>query len=100
MRNFAKRGDAVAVPDLTEVQSDGYERFLQQLAKGPDERDIQTLGLESLLREVFPIESYDGTMKLEYVYYVAGGAPVHARRVPRTASDLWASVPHWRSAQA
>src|SRR5690606_28781074 len=27
------------------------------------------LGLEALLREVFPIESYDGTMKLEYLHY-------------------------------
>jgi len=68
IRNFAKVGDGIAVPDLTEVQSKAYERFLQ-LAKGPDERDLH-LGLESLLREVFPIESYDGTMQLEYVHYV------------------------------
>jgi DNA-directed RNA polymerase subunit beta len=27
------------------------------------------MGLEGLLREVFPIESYDGTMKLEYLHY-------------------------------
>ncbi len=67
VRNFAKRGDAVNVGDLTEVQSAGYERFLQ-LGKGPDERDI-SLGLEALMREVFPIESYDGTMKLSYVNY-------------------------------
>jgi DNA-directed RNA polymerase subunit beta len=52
---------------LTALQLSGYERFLQ-LSKGPDERD-PTLGLEALLREVFPIESYDGTMALEYVHY-------------------------------
>jgi len=68
VRNFSKRGDAIAVPDLTQVQRDGYERFLQN-GKGPDERDIQ-IGLEALLREVFPIESYDGTMRLEYTRYV------------------------------
>ncbi|CAG0976202.1 DNA-directed RNA polymerase subunit beta [Phycisphaerales bacterium] len=67
IRNFAKRGDAVPVPDLTKVQADGYERFLQ-LGKGPEERE-KTLGLEALLREVFPIDSYDGTMKLEYINY-------------------------------
>src|SRR5262249_53859336 len=44
-----------------------YERFLQ-LDKGPHDRE-KSYGLESLLREVFPIESYDGTMKLEYQYY-------------------------------
>jgi DNA-directed RNA polymerase subunit beta len=56
------------VPDLTKLQSEGYERFLQ-LRKASDERDI-SIGLESLLREVFPIESYDNTMKLEYVNYI------------------------------
>jgi DNA-directed RNA polymerase subunit beta len=67
VRNFAKRGDAVEIPDLTKVQADAYERFLQ-LGKGPDDRNIQ-IGLEALMREVFPIDSYDGTMKLEYVNY-------------------------------
>jgi DNA-directed RNA polymerase subunit beta len=68
VRDFSKRGDAVPVPDLTQVQSEAYARFLQQ-HKGPHERD-KSLGLESLLREVFPIESYDGTMRLEYLYYL------------------------------
>ena len=67
VRDFSKRGDAIAVPTLTEVQSESYKRFLQ-----PDldskKRDTH-LGLESLLTEVFPIESYDGTMRLEYLYY-------------------------------
>ncbi len=66
-RNFSKRGDAMEVPNLTQVQSDAYERFLQ-LGKGPDERDVH-IGLESLLREVLPIKSYDETMTLEYVRY-------------------------------
>jgi len=68
VRSYAKRGDAIPVPDLTKVQSDAYARFLQ-LDKGPHERD-PAVGLEALLREVYPIESYDGTMQLEYVYYV------------------------------
>ena len=67
IRHYAKRGDAIPVPDLTVVQSDAYERFLQ-MEHGPDERDTR-VGLESLLREIFPIESYDGTMHLEYMYY-------------------------------
>ena len=67
VRDFSKRGDALPIPNLVEVQSAAYERFLQ-LEKSFDERDTGT-GLESLLREVFPIESYDGTMKLEYLYY-------------------------------
>jgi len=67
VRDFSKRGDAVTVPNLTEVQTNGYERFLQ-LGKGPHDREIHT-GLEALLREIFPIKSYDETMSLEYHYY-------------------------------
>ncbi len=66
-RNFAKRGDAVPVPDLVRVQQAAYRRFLQ-VERSRDERD-PSLGLESLLREVFPIDSYDGKMKLEYLHY-------------------------------
>ena len=68
VRNFAKRGDAIDVPNLNQVQHDAYERFLQ-FAKGPENRDVQ-MGLESLLKEVFPIKSYDETMSLEYLHYV------------------------------
>ncbi|MCA9307665.1 MAG: DNA-directed RNA polymerase subunit beta, partial [Phycisphaerales bacterium] len=55
------------VPNLTQVQTDAYERFLQ-LTKHESGRDA-TFGLESLLHEIFPIESYDGTMQLEYIAY-------------------------------
>jgi DNA-directed RNA polymerase subunit beta len=68
VRDYSKRGDGLTVPDLTKIQLDGYERFLQA-RKSPEERD-PSLGLESLMREVFPIESYDGTMALEYVRYL------------------------------
>ena len=67
IRDFSKRGDALPVPVLTRVQADAYKRFLQ-LEKVHDERDTN-LGLEALMREVFPIESYDGSMKLEYLHY-------------------------------
>ncbi|MEM1011804.1 MAG: DNA-directed RNA polymerase subunit beta [Planctomycetota bacterium] len=65
-RSFAKRGDAIEVPDLIKVQIDAYKRFLQQHTP-PNERE--PVGLEALLREVFPIESYDGNTKLDYVSY-------------------------------
>ncbi len=67
IRLYSKRDDAIPVPDLTRVQKDAYERFLQ-LDKSHETRNPQ-LGLEALLREIFPIESYDGSMKLEYLYY-------------------------------
>ncbi len=67
VRDYSKRGDAVPVPDLTTTQVDAYERYLQ-LTKSVEERDPE-MGLEALLREVYPIESYDGTMSLEYIAY-------------------------------
>jgi len=67
VRDYSKRGDATPVPNLTRVQRDGYERFLQ-IEHDPKER-IKDMGLESLLREIFPIKSYDETMFLEYSYY-------------------------------
>ena len=47
------------VPDLVELQTKSYEVFLQE--EVPPEHRTDT-GLESILREVFPIPSYDGTM--------------------------------------
>ncbi|MEC8558879.1 MAG: DNA-directed RNA polymerase subunit beta [Planctomycetota bacterium] len=67
LRDFSKRGDAIPVPDLVRVQQHAYDQFLQ-LDAPHDKRD-KKFGLESLLKEVFPIESYDGTMRLEYLYY-------------------------------
>ncbi len=67
IRNYAKRGDAVPVGDLCQVQTEAYERFLQ-FGKVPEDRD-KLQGLEALLHEVFPIKSYDETMTLEYIDY-------------------------------
>jgi len=66
VRDFSRYGDAVAIPDLIRIQTDSYERFLQ-METDPAKRKQQ--GLEALLREVFPIESYDGNMSLEYADY-------------------------------
>jgi len=66
-RDFSKRKDGLRIPDLVRVQRDAYARFLQ-LETDPDDR-TGDYGLEGLLREVFPIESYDGSMRLEYVNY-------------------------------
>jgi DNA-directed RNA polymerase subunit beta len=67
VRDFSKRGDAIPVSRLDEIQKAAYERFLQ-LDKPYNGRNIE-IGLEALLREVFPIVSYDETMRLEYLHY-------------------------------
>src|SRR4051794_34929497 len=66
VRDFSKIGDAMPIPNLIHVQLSAYQRFLQ---KDTDPAKRKNEGLETLLREVFPIESYDGNLKLEYVSY-------------------------------
>src|ERR1700690_2931162 len=68
-RNFGRFGDAVEVPSLTDVQTKSYDRFLQ-LETHPEEREAA--GLEGVLREIFPIESYDKTLSLDYIKYELG----------------------------
>ncbi len=69
LRNFGRFGDTVEVPPLTDIQLRSYERFLQ-LDIPPEKRELQ--GLEGVLREIFPIESYDKTLSLQYIRYELG----------------------------
>jgi len=69
VRTFGRLGDTIPIPPLTRIQTESYARFLQA-DDPPDKR--QCIGLEALLREVFPIQSYDGNMSLEYICYDLG----------------------------
>src|SRR5256885_4233348 len=66
VRDYSKRGEALPIPNLIDVQIESYQRFLQ---KEVDPAKRKEEGLEALLREVFPIESYDGNLRLEYISY-------------------------------
>src|SRR4051812_45870202 len=68
-RDFGRDLDAVEVPPLTDVQLRSYERFLQ--LDIPHNKRTPT-GLEGVLQEIFPIESYDKKIALEYVKYELG----------------------------
>src|SRR5689334_930501 len=68
-RNFGKIHDEHPVPDLTEIQTRSYDRFLQADFAPEDRSDA---GLEGVFREIFPIESYDKTLKLEYIKFDLG----------------------------
>lgn len=69
IRNFSRSGDTSEVPTLTDIQTRSYDRFLQ-LDVPPEKR--QAIGLEGVLREIFPIESYDKTLSLQYIRYELG----------------------------
>ena len=66
VRNFGKVRDAVEISDLVAIQKRSYGHFLQKDV-APTKR--KCFGLEALFREIFPIESYDKKMYLEYLYY-------------------------------
>ncbi|MCH2113436.1 MAG: DNA-directed RNA polymerase subunit beta [Pirellulales bacterium] len=70
VRSFGTGRVGHQVPDLTEIQTERYERFLQY--NGSNNLKRKVAGLEGVLQEIFPIESYDKTIRLEYLRYELG----------------------------
>jgi DNA-directed RNA polymerase subunit beta len=67
-KSFGKVKDVVPVPNLIEIQSKSFNDFAQ-LDYLPSER--QSIGLEKVLKDIFPVE-YDNKMSLEYISYELG----------------------------
>ncbi len=67
--DFSKLKQNYRIPHLLDIQVKSYEEFLQS-----DTPKIKrkSQGLQQVFEEVFPIESYDGEYKLEYVNYSLG----------------------------
>ena len=60
--------DVMELPDLIDIQLSSYERFLQrEKIRKNSKPELQ--GLEEVFRSIFPIESPNGDMVLEYEYY-------------------------------
>lgn len=64
--SFGKIKEVIDPPNLIEIQTKSYEEFLQRFTE-PDKR--LKMGLQAVLSEHFPIESYDGQIRLEYDSY-------------------------------
>jgi DNA-directed RNA polymerase subunit beta len=69
VRRYGRAQDAVSVPNLMELQIEAYNRFLQAETHYSDRENV---GLEAILREIFPIKSYDGKITLNYIGYELG----------------------------
>ena len=68
-RFYGRSKEVLEIPDLMELQTRSYQEFLQAEVPYPDRKNT---GLEAILREVFPIQSFDGTKSLEYLHYELG----------------------------
>jgi DNA-directed RNA polymerase subunit beta len=69
VRRFGSLRPHLPIPDLTQIQTVSYERFLQYEVPAQKRQDQ---GIEGVLREIFPIESYDKALRLEYLRYDLG----------------------------
>lgn len=69
IRHFGSLRAPHSIPDLTVLQTRSYANFLQYEAPWQKRLDQ---GLEGVLREIFPIESYDKSLRLEYIRYELG----------------------------
>lgn len=67
-KSFGKIKEVVSLPNLIEVQSKSFNDFAQ-LDCLPSERKV--VGLEKVLRDIFPIE-HNNRISLEYVSYELG----------------------------
>ncbi|MDO5088392.1 MAG: DNA-directed RNA polymerase subunit beta [Leptotrichiaceae bacterium] len=64
--SFGKIIDRGEMPHFLEFQINSYEDFLQAKV-APQKRENK--GLEGIFNEIFPIESSNGLLKLEYLWY-------------------------------
>ncbi|MDR0590294.1 MAG: DNA-directed RNA polymerase subunit beta [Puniceicoccales bacterium] len=64
--NFGRLREVICPPDFIENQINSFREFLQSDVAAGSRKNI---GLESAFRDFFPVESYDGKCRLEYVTF-------------------------------
>jgi len=69
IRNYGKVNDVVEIQNLVQIQTRAYRNFLQADVPASKRKNQ---GVEAILREIFPISNYDGTMSLDYIKYELG----------------------------
>jgi DNA-directed RNA polymerase subunit beta len=68
-RNFGRVKKALDIPNLIEIQTRSYEKFLQKDLP-PTKR--ANIGLQGAFKSVFPISDFSGKCSLEFVSYKIG----------------------------
>ncbi len=65
-RSFGRVPEVAPMPNLIEVQKSSYDHFLQ-MGEAPEAR--ADVGLQEVLRSVFPIRDFSERAQLEFVHY-------------------------------
>ena len=87
--HFGKLTEVIDPPNLIEVQLNSYKEFLQkELAAS---RRI-VVGLQSVFKEVFPIESYDNKTVLDFAHYEVGEPKLTAHQAQRDGETFSAPL--------
>ncbi len=68
-KNFGRIRRILDIPNLIDIQTDSYRKFLQQEID-PDKRG--NYGLQGAFKSVFPISDFSGKCSLEFVNYKIG----------------------------
>ncbi len=63
---FGNIKEVIEPPNLIEIQLQSYFDFLQKQTPAEERKNI---GLHGILKEIFPIKSYDEAIELDYVSY-------------------------------
>ena len=86
---FGKIKEAIEPPNLIEVQLNSYIEFLQKDVS-PGRR--KNVGLQAVFREVFPIQSYDDKVVLDFVSYDIGEPKMSALECQREGQTFSAPL--------
>ncbi|MEN3940794.1 DNA-directed RNA polymerase subunit beta [Prosthecobacter sp. SYSU 5D2] len=87
--NFGKIHEVAEPPNLIEIQLRSYEEFLQKNILASKRKEV---GLQAVFKEVFPIESYDAKMTLDFVMYEIGEPKLTALEAIREAESYSAPL--------
>lgn len=68
-KSFGRQADKMAIPNLLDIQLKSYADFLKADSKA---NINQNTGLHAAFSSVFPIQSFSGNARLEYVSYKLG----------------------------
>jgi len=69
IRNYSKVEDVIEIQNLVQIQTKAYRDFLQADVPASKRKNY---GIEAILREIFPVSNYDGTLSLDYIKYELG----------------------------